>query len=33
MHTAARLTPEQHQQLLDWLNGEMQKQMAAAETH
>ena len=33
MHAAARLTPEQHQQLLDWLNGEMQKQMAASEAH
>lgn len=32
MHPAARLTSEQHQQLLKWLNEEMQKQMIVAKT-
>lgn len=33
MHPAARLTKAQHQQLLNWFDQEMKKQMAAAVTH
>ena len=33
MHSAARLTAAQHQQLLDWLNTEALKQMATATTN
>ncbi len=33
VHASARLTQTQQQELLNWINAEAQKQMAAAQTH